>query len=173
MEFVLVLTTIILAGMMAALILIILNDRLFAIRRQRTSEAGPEQQLKKRNKRTFAVTRRWKRRMLRGVGSTRNARTGEKIFSSLFLAPESRRTDAVGGIREAMPELPSWHDDRLPSPNLEAAGHVSGVDPRFWEYTENGFVPVDLTNAALPSGGKLGGKTERGADPDDGICAWN
>jgi hypothetical protein len=111
--------------------------------------------------------------MLRGVGSKRNARTGEMIFSSLFLAPESRRTGTVGGVREAIPELPSWHDDRLPSQNLEAAGHVSGVDPRFWEYTENGFVPVDLTNAAPPSGGNLEGKTGRRADQDDGSCAWN
>lgn len=163
MDLVPILTTIILVGTMATLMLVIFIYSLYKVRGRRTIQGSPKPK--------YLVSRRRKRTKLRDAGGAPRAPLGQPTEASMYVPPTpAPLPQELGGEGEGTTQESSAADD---SPPAQGFGKTSsrfsaGNDALFLEYTGEGFVPVDPSaSASRPSA-----RTRSKADNENDGLAW-
>lgn len=170
MDLVQILTTIILVGTMATLMLVIFTYSLYKVRGRRTIQA--------RRERRDVISRRRRRSTLRDAAGTTRASLGEPTEASMYIPPtatDSPQESAAADAAEDNDDDGAGEMERAagvepPAKDLENASSrfSSHEDALFREYTGEGFVPVDPSIAPA----QTGAHARRHVDSGNEGCAW-
>jgi hypothetical protein len=167
MDLVPILTTIILVGTMATLMLVIFTYSLYKVRGRR---------IQARQERRDAISRRRRRSTLKDASGTPRASLGEPTEALMYVPPTATASpketavvdDHHGGA--GADEMERAGGVELPAQDVENASSEfsSREDALFWEYTGEGFVPVDPSTSAS----QTGVHARHHADQENEGCAW-
>lgn len=172
MDLVQILTTIILVGTMATLMLVIFTYSLYKVRGRRTIQA--------RQGRRDVISRRRRRSTLRDAAETTRASLGEPTEASMYIPPtaaDSPQEAAANAAEDAEDDDDKGAGEMKPAAGVEppaqkrenaSSGFSSREDALFLEYTGEGFVPVDPSTS--PS--QTGAHARHHVDRENEGCAW-